>query len=836
MPVRFKFRSSVDYDSVEIDGHRSISVRDLRIKIVQHKNLKICDDFDLVISDAETGNAFDDEDFMVADGTNVIIRRVPAGRSAPSDMLHINSFEHMTIKGSDFVDAIGSSPTTNVDMDNFDDFGIDLYPAPEASLSDLDPDVDKRNCTSSEKANHAVQRCSEPSISRCQNIEPSDVSEAISRGIVKKHCDVDNGVEGELQVKLQSKTEENKKLNEEVDTSTPTMPNTDLPAELRCSLCNTIFKDAVMIPCCQHSFCNKCIRSVLVEKAKCPKCSSTKCRVDDLLPNVSLRQAIEHFLESQILISGSDNILPKYAPDGESGIQAKEASCAMSIPQREPLLPHSPTATGKGSNQVTPESAYESRARNTGVAAGNGSRIIHLNTGKSVKSTPSLHKIKPIQSGNERDSAADQAGLRLPVDFQGDSNSASSKKKGLWVNTDGSGSFIPTSRYRKGDRNCYMCGSPDHLVRDCPAASSPYSMLQTGDGVFQGGISAYGPQYWQGPSLPHVRPFANLYGAPGMMPFDPTMVPVTPFAVPPYMPSMYAGMPVPCGFMRMGGTVPPMMAGAERPLSRAEFMELQDKERRRKFSNEHLQRELIHDGDDDSSECYRYDEPQRRSRDCKPLSDREMAGSDSEDSGNWRLRKKHQHDKHSDSLPRQRSGFVSDDEDIHSVSRKHEKGSHFSATGRDSSKAYYSEKSNVEIQDTSDSSNRHSRDRHKHHRRSSSKKHGERIEQCGSESSRKSHHRSWKEVSDDRKREETDMKKHSRKRSSHSATGLVAPSSSGDRKRHRKEEESRHSSRHSRHKVKSMDDDLLSDRWEMGDGLDQENQEDYHYHKHKRTH
>lgn len=54
MTVRFKFRSSVDFDSIDINGRSSISVRDLRVKIVQQKNLKICDDFDLVISDADT--------------------------------------------------------------------------------------------------------------------------------------------------------------------------------------------------------------------------------------------------------------------------------------------------------------------------------------------------------------------------------------------------------------------------------------------------------------------------------------------------------------------------------------------------------------------------------------------------------------------------------------------------------------------------------------------------------------------------------------------------------------------------------------------------------------
>ena len=53
---------------------------------------------------------------------------------------------------------------------------------------------------------------------------------------------------------------------------------------------------------------------MLVEKARCPKCFSTKCKVEDLLPNLSLRQAIERFLKSQILINGSENALHRYAP------------------------------------------------------------------------------------------------------------------------------------------------------------------------------------------------------------------------------------------------------------------------------------------------------------------------------------------------------------------------------------------------------------------------------------------------------------------------------------------------------------------------------------------
>lgn len=43
-------------------------------------------------------------------------------------------------------------------------------------------------------------------------------------------------------------------------------------------------------------------------------CSSTKCTVKDLLPNLSLQQAIEHFLDAQVAINDLDKNTPKYAP------------------------------------------------------------------------------------------------------------------------------------------------------------------------------------------------------------------------------------------------------------------------------------------------------------------------------------------------------------------------------------------------------------------------------------------------------------------------------------------------------------------------------------------
>lgn len=55
------------------------------------------------------------------------------------------------------------------------------------------------------------------------------------------------------------------------------------------------------------------IRTALADKGRCPQCSSTKFRIEDLLPNLSLRHAIGHFLEAQIP-TRSDQLVPRYAP------------------------------------------------------------------------------------------------------------------------------------------------------------------------------------------------------------------------------------------------------------------------------------------------------------------------------------------------------------------------------------------------------------------------------------------------------------------------------------------------------------------------------------------
>ncbi|XP_057502132.1 uncharacterized protein LOC130785940 isoform X2 [Actinidia eriantha] len=435
MSIRFKFRSSVNFDSVDIEGRPSISVGDLRSKIVRHKKLNISQDFDLIFSDPLTEY---NETFQIPSGSSVIIKRVPAG-SVPSTMACTNSIENVGMKDSNPVKPTGSLPLI-AETDNFDDFGVDLCPVPDATLSDSDLEFDT-NYINNEKSNNAVPRVG------CQKLEASDLSDLIPKGSIH------NGKEGYTpRTKIEPDGEEHMKSQKMVNVNYPAVQNADFPSELKCSLCNTFFKEAVMIPCCQHSFCGKCISEVLHEKARCPKCYSSKCRIEDLLPNLSLRQAIEHFLESQILTCGADNALDKYAPDEESGIQVKDVSCAVTILQREPNMPVSLSATEKGSNQIMAESVYDSRIRNNVSLGGSCSHTSKFSAVKALKLDPLVDKAKQLDGercGYARnvDFKSGAATLEAVPDFQGESqphdlpqsgvheegDSSINQKKGVWA-------------------------------------------------------------------------------------------------------------------------------------------------------------------------------------------------------------------------------------------------------------------------------------------------------------------------------------------------------------------------------------------------------------------
>ncbi|XP_065849047.1 E3 ubiquitin ligase PARAQUAT TOLERANCE 3-like isoform X2 [Euphorbia lathyris] len=801
MAIHFRFRSSLCFDSVDIEGRSSISVRDLKSKIVLNKNLNICQDFDLVLCDAKTGQEYFEENFQIPSGSSVIIKRVPSG-SVHSDMVRGFPVDNVRTKDTNVVET---STPMNVENDNFDDFGVDLCPIFGASISGSDLDGDKKLYFTNSKSDEEIARFLEMPVVGYEKAEASELSEAIPRGI--------DGEKDTSQMNSKPRVEELVKPERVVTANTVAIQSIDLPAELKCTLCNTCFKEAVMIPCCQHSFCEKCIRLVLTEKGRCPKCLSTKFKEENLLPNVSLRQAIEHFLESQILMTSTDKAFG-YAPDGESGIQVKEMSCAASIQQRDEELSHSPCTTGRGSNQIIVKPINVNSSL---------SQKLKQNNGKKHSSTRTEFERRPEN---------------LVVEFQGENQpmheeESTIKKKAPWIHSAGANrSFVDTGRQRKGDRTCYLCGSPDHFIRDCPAASSSYPMLHTGSAMFPGDVPGYLSPYWNRSPFPQMSPFPNPYGNP----FNATMVPPTTFAVQSYMPSIFSSMPFYGGFPMMGGVASSVVPCAEW------HQELQGHEKRQKISNNSSKRQQSFDDDDDDDNNIKkrhYYSESKRSHDPKAPRDRDDGLSHSRNS---------------------------------STERPH--GERHCSYFHDEP-----ERSSSEVEDMPCNSNWHSDEKHKHHHRNSKIHDGGRKRRGGD--SIRSYHESTRAKDDKIKRVVSDAKREKHKQNSHESTGAkddkrnrgdgdsihsyhdsarakddktkrvlsdskrgknkqkrlsesgLEPCISSEWKTRRKERESSNGSRHSRHNSRSMNNEPSNERWQMASRSDEDGEDDY-YHKRKR--
>ncbi|XP_024022695.1 E3 ubiquitin ligase PQT3-like isoform X2 [Morus notabilis] len=679
------------------------------------------------------------------------------------------------------------SVSLNIETIDFDDFGGDLYPVPEATLSSLNLDVDKKTLIDGVSPNTGVAaKGLEPAVEGCQKFETSDISDSIPG---RPACD---GVEEELfHKKLELKVQEEMKRVE--DAKATTLQNDNLPPELKCSICNSFFKEAVMIPCCQHSFCQKCIHQVLLENARCPKCFSAKCRIEDLLPNVSLRQAIEHFLESQTLTHGLGNDCQQYAPDGESGIQGKDISCGMSVFQRAPELPHSPSETGRGSNHVMVESPCKSPFK---VNALNANNFLS-------------HKRKQIDKIRPGD-------LVDCDDFQGESqpmrgeaeSTVKKKREDLVDNKGGHKNFVDPGRHKKGARRCYMCGSPDHFVRDCPAALSPRPMPQTGNAIFPRSMSGFMP-FWGAPPMPHVRPYGSLYGNCGMIPFNTGIPPAAPFPVPSYMSSMYHPMRA-LGCMRVGEVGPPLGTSEDNYASHSEFLDVQEREKRRKLWNQNFRREpwLADDENGDFNKvCFVAEK--ETSYDLKGHISKERSRSYSDDSSTQRSQKKSNHYSHRD-------------DDIHLADGYPQK-----ISPRDQKQNHRPERPNSEVDDLPCSSGCHSDERKRHHHKSYKKQDGKKEHDfC------QHHPRARNENDSGRKRVEHGIRRHNKKH--HFAESDLEDATSGEQRKQKKEPSQ--SSKHSKHNSESNNIEPSHSRWQMVSGSDEDGAEEYRYYKRKKGH
>lgn len=310
MSVHYKFKSSLDFDTVTFDGLH-ISVADLKKSIMQQKKIGKSADFDLQITNAQTKEVYDDDETLVPKNTSVIVARVPV----------LSTSKKVWERGDIQVSTQDIDPGSHVRFDKLaktadlanaiasEDEKIKAMMTQSSQEYDVSKYVKSRSMTGPLPPNYTCYRCGKPG-HWIKNCPTNNLEIKRSTGIPRSFMVPVDGPEhkgalltstGEFAVPLidhEAYKEVKKEKPPFLKEAEPEPdPEPKLPEDLLCMVCRDLLQDAVLIPCCGDSFCDECVRQVLLdsENHECPVCHETDISPDNLIPNRFLRTAVMNF-------------------------------------------------------------------------------------------------------------------------------------------------------------------------------------------------------------------------------------------------------------------------------------------------------------------------------------------------------------------------------------------------------------------------------------------------------------------------------------------------------------------------------------------------------------
>ncbi|KAJ6711768.1 RETINOBLASTOMA-BINDING PROTEIN 6 [Salix purpurea] len=355
-------------------------------------------------------------------------------------------------------------------------------------------------------------------------------------------------------------------FEKEIEGLPSTRPVGDLPPELHCPLCKEVMKDAVLTSkCCFTSFCDKCIRDYIIKKSKCV-CGVLNVLADDLLPNKTLRDTINHILESgNSSAENAGSVFPVEDMESARCPQPKVPSPAQSVASR-------------GEHKLSPGNA-ESPILNKEITEEEkpiiASQLVpeKVRTAKAVDVSEATHESMSVKEPASQGSAplAEEEVQQKLVPIE-----AGKKKKRKKVH------MPPNDLWRASQD----FAAESYVMPMGPSAFNPYWS------GMQPGMEGYMPPY------PGPMPFMGYGFSPLDIPFGGVMPP-DPFGAQGYM------MPVPPqrDFAEFGMNMnlrPPVMRREEFNARKADVRRHHENERRaeREFSRDReLGREVGSSGD-----------------------------------------------------------------------------------------------------------------------------------------------------------------------------------------------------------------------------------------------
>lgn len=429
--IFYKFRSAKDYDTYKLDGGADgIPVWELKREIVTSKRLHKATDFDLLLSNAQTGESYSEDTQIIPRNAQVIVRRVPLGTSKRGGAYNYASFGTTAPIGvGGFGGPAPHSIPTSIGTKNLADdpkvramfaaasnqWERNMQEMPNQGVVGMLRQQQKPNnsayrayinhrFTAPPPENYVCYRCGQKGhyIQHCPtNSDPAYDKTRVRRttGIPRSFLKpvetptIDGNAANQLSpeqmasylvtpdgsfVVATPNEQEWDRLATFRSLSQPHQPaEHTIPEELRCCKCRNLLVLAVSVPCCGAAFCDDCIMPTLLGNSEAGTERSTKCLVCEceilasrVLPDIQKRNQIAAFLEAN-----SGNAAFTLASNEVSRLNGKETNEQSSIHSSIVLPPEMMAILASGPPPNFEHHIYPEKISNE-LSSGMGHQVI----------------------------------------------------------------------------------------------------------------------------------------------------------------------------------------------------------------------------------------------------------------------------------------------------------------------------------------------------------------------------------------------------------------------------------------------------------------------------
>lgn len=336
--IFYRFKSQKDYSRISFDAAQlGLTVFDVKRDIIQIEKLGTGADFDLLVSNADSGKEYHDDAENIPRGTSIIVQRKPpsrgpgkgsASRYVTSNAVQVTSrqeFKKPMPAHSTTPRVIAAPPASS---DNPEDDAIrnmllassdqwqetqdrmamskPVYrPGVKGMPSGPIPDRPLPQgyiCYRCGQKGHYIQACPTNGDESFENRKRIKRTTGIPRSQLQKVDNPADDVDGNLMVNAEGESVmfvPDAAAWDSYKKSTKSAKQEELPedSELACGICKTILIQPQSVPCCHEMFCEECIQGALLESDFiCPKCGTKDILLDKLKPCPELHDKIQAYL------------------------------------------------------------------------------------------------------------------------------------------------------------------------------------------------------------------------------------------------------------------------------------------------------------------------------------------------------------------------------------------------------------------------------------------------------------------------------------------------------------------------------------------------------------